>query len=145
MIYWPYHAQNNPIKTYLVPSPRLPLVKAQRSFLSGIGLSREQHGPKVKVTEPPMKKRKFRTLGVLPFDICFVCYFPRYLILRNTITSEKTKYRMVKPREFWTYVFFIGGSVTFTLGRKSLENGIYHSLYVQVKNFQFSLQIVPLV
>jgi hypothetical protein len=46
-------------------SPRLPLVKAQRSFLSGIGLSREQHGPKVKVTEPPMKKRKFRTLGVL--------------------------------------------------------------------------------
>jgi hypothetical protein len=28
-------------------SPRLPLVKAQRSFLSGIRLSREQHGPKV--------------------------------------------------------------------------------------------------
>ena len=26
--------------------PRLPLVKAQRSFLSGIRLSREQHGPK---------------------------------------------------------------------------------------------------
>jgi hypothetical protein len=46
--------------------PRLPLVKAQRSFLSGIRLSREQHGPKVKVTAPPIKKRKFRTLGVLP-------------------------------------------------------------------------------
>jgi hypothetical protein len=29
--------------------------------------------------------------------------------------------------------------------RKSLENGIYHSMYVQVKNVQFSLQIVPLV
>ena len=54
----------------IMTSPRLPLVKAQRSFLSGIGLSRE-HGPKVKVTEPPMKKRKFRTLGVLPFDIWF--------------------------------------------------------------------------
>jgi hypothetical protein len=67
-------------------SPRLPLVKVQRSFLSGIRPSREQHGPKVKVTappkkkqhgpkvkvtEPPMKKRKFRTLGVLPFDIWF--------------------------------------------------------------------------
>ena len=46
-------------------SPRLPLVKAQRSFLSGIGPSREQHGPKVKVTAPPKKKRKFGTLGVL--------------------------------------------------------------------------------
>ena len=32
-------------------SPRLPLVKAQRSFLSGIRPSREQHGPKVKVTD----------------------------------------------------------------------------------------------
>ena len=51
--------------------PRLPLVKAQRSFLSGIRLSREQHGPKVKVTAPPIKKQKFRTLGVLPFDIWF--------------------------------------------------------------------------
>jgi hypothetical protein len=36
-------------------SPRLPLVKAQRSFLSGIRLSREQHGPNVKVTAPPIK------------------------------------------------------------------------------------------
>ena len=36
-------------------SPRLPLVKAQRSFLSGIRPSREQHGPKVKVTAPPKK------------------------------------------------------------------------------------------
>ena len=33
--------------------PRLPPVKAQRSFLSEIRLSREQHGPKVKVTAPP--------------------------------------------------------------------------------------------
>ena len=46
----------------------------------------------------------------------FVCYFLRFLILRNTITSEKTKYRMVKPRELWTSVFLIGGAVTFTLG-----------------------------
>jgi hypothetical protein len=38
-------------------------VKAQRSFLSGIRRSREQHGPNVKVTAPPIKKRKFRTLG----------------------------------------------------------------------------------
>ena len=45
----------------------------------------------------------------------FVCYFPRYRILRNTITSEKTKYRMVKPQEFRTFVFFLGGAVTFTL------------------------------
>jgi hypothetical protein len=37
-------------------SPRLPLVKAQRSFLSGIRPSREQHGPKVTVTAPPKKK-----------------------------------------------------------------------------------------
>ena len=57
-------------------------------------------------------------LDCCPFSLIyyFVCYFPRYLILRNTITSEKTKYRMVKPREFRTSVFFIGGAVTFTLG-----------------------------
>jgi hypothetical protein len=73
-------------------SPRLPLVKAQRSFLSGIRPSREQHGPKVKVTAPPKKNRK--------------------LIKENGQQS-----------------------------RKSLDNGIYHSLYVQVKNVQFSLQI----
>ena len=36
--------------------PRLPLVKAQRSLLSGIRLSRELHGPKVKVTAPPIEK-----------------------------------------------------------------------------------------
>ena len=40
----------------IMTSPRLPLVKAQRSFLSGIRPSREQHGPKVKVTAPPKKK-----------------------------------------------------------------------------------------
>jgi hypothetical protein len=37
-------------------SPRLPLVKAQRSFLSGIRLSRELHGSKMKVKTPPIKK-----------------------------------------------------------------------------------------
>jgi hypothetical protein len=40
----------------IMTSPRLPLVKAQRSFLSGIRPSREQRGPKVKVTAPPKKK-----------------------------------------------------------------------------------------
>jgi hypothetical protein len=42
----------------IMTSPRLPLVKAQRSFLSGIRLSREQHGRKVKVTAPPIKKNE---------------------------------------------------------------------------------------
>jgi hypothetical protein len=46
-------------------SPQLSLVKAQRTFLSGILLSRELHGLKVKATAPPLKKRKFGTLGVL--------------------------------------------------------------------------------
>jgi hypothetical protein len=36
-------------------SPRLPLVKAHRSFLSRIHLSRELHGLKVKETAPPIK------------------------------------------------------------------------------------------
>ena len=45
-------------------SPRLPLVKAQQSFLSGIRLSRELHGPKVKVTAPPIKKTEVYTLIV---------------------------------------------------------------------------------
>ena len=69
--------------------PRLPLVKAQRSFLSGIRLSREQHGPKVKVTAPPIKNRKFRTLGVLPFDIGFLASYrvSKYKLPRE-ITNE---------------------------------------------------------
>ena len=46
----PYSFQKN-----IMTSPLLPLVKAQRSFLSGIRLSREHHGPKVKVTAPPKK------------------------------------------------------------------------------------------
>jgi hypothetical protein len=36
-------------------SPRLPLVKAQRLFLSGIRLSTQLHGHKVEVTVPPIK------------------------------------------------------------------------------------------
>ena len=139
-------------------SPRLPLVKAQQSFLSGIRLSRELHGPKVKVTAPPIKKTEVRNSRGFSFEVrkitlrfkhhktsgtiwsenwnfltctciqnvqwmirpfsrlflecCtfsliyyFVCYFPRFLILRNTITSDKTKYRMIKPQEFRTFVF----------------------------------------
>jgi hypothetical protein len=39
-------------------SPRLPLVKTQRSFLSGIRPSKKLHGLKVKVTAPPKKKKK---------------------------------------------------------------------------------------
>jgi hypothetical protein len=35
-------------------------VKAQQSVLSGIRPSREQHGPKVKVTVPPKKKTEVR-------------------------------------------------------------------------------------
>ena len=38
-------------------SPRQPLVKTQRSFLSGIRTSTQLHGPKVKVTAPPIKKK----------------------------------------------------------------------------------------
>ena len=49
----------------IMTSPRLPLVKAKRTFLSGIRLSTQFHGHKVKVTAPPIKKTKFGTLGVL--------------------------------------------------------------------------------
>ena len=50
-------------------SPRLPLVKAQRSFLSGIRPSREQHGPKVKVTAPPKKPPEVRNSRGLSFEV----------------------------------------------------------------------------
>ena len=46
-------------------SPRLPLEKAQRSFLSGIRLSRELHGLKVKVTAPPIKTEVRNSLGFI--------------------------------------------------------------------------------
>ena len=51
---------------HVMTSPRLPLVNTQRSFLSGIRLSREFHEPTVKVILPPIKKKwKFGTLGDL--------------------------------------------------------------------------------
>ena len=51
---------------HVMTSPRLPLVNTQRSFLSGIRLSRELHEPTVKVILPPIKKKwKFGTLGDL--------------------------------------------------------------------------------
>jgi hypothetical protein len=49
-------------------SPRLPRVKAQRSFLSGIRPSREQHGPKVKVTAPPKKNPEVRNSRGFSFE-----------------------------------------------------------------------------
>jgi hypothetical protein len=42
------------------PTNLCPLVKAQRSFLSRIRLSRELHGLKVKETAPPIKKTEVR-------------------------------------------------------------------------------------
>ena len=71
--------------------PRLPLVKAQQSFLSGIRLSGEQHGPKVKVTAPPIKKRKFRTLWVLPFDFLASYRVSKYKIPREIRRNNKLK------------------------------------------------------
>ena len=50
-------------------SPRLPLVKAQRSVLSGIRPSREQHGPKVKVTAPPKKNLEVRNSRGFSFEV----------------------------------------------------------------------------
>ena len=70
-------------------SPRLPLVKAQRSFLSGIRPSREQHGPKVKVTAPPKKKTEVRNSRGVSFEV------------------RKIPLRFRLP-------FFIGGAVTLS-------------------------------
>jgi hypothetical protein len=50
-------------------SPRLPLVKAQQSFLSGIRQSREQRGPKVKVTAPPKKNPEVRNSRSFSFEV----------------------------------------------------------------------------
>ena len=68
----PYSFQKN-----IMTSPRLPLVKAQRSFLSGIRRSRELHGPKVKLTTPPIKKTEVRnslgfTIRYLVFSLVIV-------------------------------------------------------------------------
>jgi hypothetical protein len=50
-------------------SPRLPLVKSQRSFLSGIRLSIQLHGLKVKETAPPMKKTEVRNSRGFRFEV----------------------------------------------------------------------------
>jgi hypothetical protein len=66
------HSSNQYWKTpfkNIMTSPRLPLVKAQRSFLSGIRPSREQHGPKVKVTAPPKKKPEVRNSLGFSFEV----------------------------------------------------------------------------
>jgi hypothetical protein len=49
--------------------PQLPLVNMQRSFLSGIRLSRELHGPKVEVTAPPIKKTEIRNSRGFSFEV----------------------------------------------------------------------------
>jgi hypothetical protein len=74
-------------------SPRLPLVKAQRSFLSGIRLSREQHGSKVKVTAPPIKKGSSELLGFYHLIFGFLA---SYLV---------SKYK--KPREITDENFLV--------------------------------------
>ena len=53
----------------IITSPQLPLVKAQRSFLSGIRLSSELHGPKVKVAAPPIKKTEVRNSRGFSFEV----------------------------------------------------------------------------
>ena len=58
-------------------SPRLPLVKSQRSFLSGIRLSRELHGPKVKVTAYYLRT-KFQDGIDKPQKLRNVCYHPTH-------------------------------------------------------------------
>ena len=55
-------------------SPRLPLVKTQWLFLSGIRLSTQLHGPKVKVAEPPIKKTEIR--NSLGFTIRYLVFSP---------------------------------------------------------------------
>jgi hypothetical protein len=50
-------------------SPQLPLVKVQRSFLSGIRLSRELHRPEVKGTAPPIKKMEVRNSRGFSFEV----------------------------------------------------------------------------
>ena len=61
------------------PPPRLPLVKAQQSFLSGIRPSREQHGPKVKVTAPPeVQNSRGFTIRYLVFSLVIVFLSIRY-------------------------------------------------------------------
>ena len=50
---------------HIMTSPRLPLVNTQRSFLSGIRLSRELHEPTAKVILPPIKLEAQPTEPVL--------------------------------------------------------------------------------
>ena len=78
-------------------SPRLPLVKAQQSFLSGIRLSREQHGPKVKVTVPPKNKcLKGSQIGQIEKKSCIVGgvrekkgYFKSKIFLIDNFCGQK--------------------------------------------------------
>ena len=64
-----------------------PLVKAQRSFLSGIRRSREQHGPKVKVTAPPIKKGSSELSG---FYHSISCFLASYLVSKYKKLQETT-------------------------------------------------------
>jgi hypothetical protein len=50
-------------------SPRLSLVRAQQSFLSGIRPSTQLHGHKVKVTAPPIKKTEVRNSLGFSFEV----------------------------------------------------------------------------
>ena len=64
-------------------------MKAQRSFLSGIRLSREQHGPKVKVTASPIKNGSSELSGFYHSIFGFLASYrvSKYKIPRE-ITDE---------------------------------------------------------
>ena len=73
-------------------TPRLPLVKAQRSILSGIPPSRELHGLKVKETAPPIKKTKVRNSRDFSFEVRkiplrFKKYNKQSLVLKTIVTE----------------------------------------------------------
>ena len=53
----------------VVASPRLPLVRARRSFLSGVRRGGERHGPGVGVTAPPMGGMEVRNSRGFSFEV----------------------------------------------------------------------------
>ena len=92
-------------KYHDLPS-RLPLVKAQRSFLSGICPSTQLHRHKVKVTSPPIKKTEIQNSQGFSFEVGKIPL--RFKLLYFPYLKSKT---LRVPN----FRFFIGGAVTFTL------------------------------
>jgi hypothetical protein len=81
-------------------------VKAQWSFLSGIRLSRELHGLKVKVTAPPIQKTGKEIFSLPLLQIIKIIPKQIHIQLKKERKINKKKTKEEEVENNYSYLFF---------------------------------------